>query len=161
MKKYVISVIAASVMFTTTAYADTFVSMQRDLLAVQKFYEIISDGTNPALPDLAKEVIAPKWKAIPASIGGENLGGFVKTFQIYGQVIPDMKFKPQEILRDGNRYIVRSTVTGTPVAPFLPGVEPNGKSFKITATDIHTVNNGKIVTSYHVEDWKDAIKQLQ
>ncbi len=160
MKRDVVTAML-SVMLATTAHADTFVSMQRDLQAVQKFYEIISDGTNPALPDSAKQVIASNWKAIPASIGGNNLEGFVKTFQIYGQVIPDMTFKPQEILRDGNRYIVRSTITGTPVAPFLVGTLPNGKSFKITATDIHTVVNGKIVTSYHVEDWEDAAQQLQ
>ncbi|MEI7796179.1 MAG: hypothetical protein WCI06_06025, partial [Methylococcaceae bacterium] len=74
MKRYVVTAML-SVMLATTAHADTFVSMQRDLQAVQKFYEIISDGTNPALPDSAKQVIASNWKAIPASIGGNNLEG--------------------------------------------------------------------------------------
>ena len=27
--------------------------------------------------------------------------------------------------------------------------------------DIHTVENGKIVTSYHIEDWAGAIRQLK
>jgi predicted ester cyclase len=42
------------------------------------------------------------------------------------------------------------------------GVPHAGRSFKILAIDIHTVENGKMVgKSYHVEDWMGAARQLR
>ncbi|MGH6962005.1 MAG: ester cyclase [Dongiaceae bacterium] len=64
------------------------------------------------------------------------------------------------MLRDGNRYVVRGRATGTPVKPFF-GVDAGGRSFDIMSIDIHTVENGKIVRSYHVEDWAGALRQLR
>ena len=61
-----------------------------------------------------------------------------------------MKWQIEEVLQDGNRYIVRGKATGTPVKPFF-GVEPSGKSFKIMSIDIHTIEDGKI-THLNVEE---------
>lgn len=108
-----------------------------DLTAVKAFYEqLLSD---PAAP---------------------GLEGLVKSLEAFGAVIPDLKWEPQEILRDGNRYIVRSKASGTPVKPFF-GVPPAGKRFEIMSIDIHTVDHGKIVHSYHIEEWAQAIRQLK
>ena len=35
------------------------------------------------------------------------------------------------------------------------------KSFKMMTIDIHTVEDGKIKSSYHLEDWATAMKQLK
>ena len=61
--------------------------------------------------------------------------------------------------QDGETVIVRSRATGTPKGPFF-GVDGQGRSFDIMAIDIHTVENGKITRSYHVEDWAGALRQL-
>ena len=63
------------------------------------------------------------------------------------------------MLQDGNRFVVRSRATGTPVGPMF-GVDGQGRGFDILAIDIHTVEDGKIVRSYHVEDWATALRQL-
>ena len=60
---------------------------------------------------------------------------------------------------DGNRIIVRSVASGTPVGPFF-GVPPSGKTFKIMTIDIHTIIDGKAITAHHVEDWAGALRQL-
>ncbi len=134
--------------------------MHQEVKAVQAFYEMLSNPTDAALADKAAEVIDINWDSEPTPRGGDGLEGFVKSIQAFGQIIPDLEWVPQEILKDGNRYIVRSMATGTPVQPFL-GVQPSGKSFQIMSIDIHTVENGKIVKSYHVEEWATAIMQLQ
>jgi hypothetical protein len=54
---------------------------------------------------------------------------------------------------------VRGEATGTPVQPFL-GVQPTGKSFRTMSIDVHTVKRGKIVRTYHLENWTVAIRQL-
>ncbi|MEY2977256.1 MAG: ester cyclase [Prochlorotrichaceae cyanobacterium] len=135
-------------------------SMHMDLKAVQTFYEMLSNPNDPDLAEKAAEVIDVNWDSEPTPRGGDGLDGFVKSIQAFGQLIPDLNWEPQEVLQDGNRYIVRSIATGTPVQPFF-GVQPQGKSFEIMSIDIHTVENGKIVTSYHIEEWATAIMQLQ
>ena len=136
-------------------------ALAADIDVVKAFYtELLSQPTRADLEDATAKVITEKWVSIPTPRGGPDRAGFVKSLQGFGAVIPDLKWEPQEILQDGDRYIVRSIATGTPVKPFF-GVEPTGKSFEIMSIDIHTVENGLITTSYHVEEWKQAIGQLK
>ncbi len=114
----------------------------------------------PPISQSAARVLEENWVSIPTPRAGPNVEGFVKSLKGFGAVIPDLKWEPQEILQDGNRYIVRSAATGMPVKPFF-GVEPTGNSFKIMSIDIHTIENGKIVRSYHIEEWHRAIHQLK
>ena len=74
-------------------------------------------------------------------------------------VVPDMHFTEKDVIVAKDRIVVHSEVQGTPAAPFL-GVQPSGKSFRIMTLDIHEVSGGKIVTTYHVEDWARAVRQL-
>ena len=55
---------------------------------------------------------------------------------------------------------MRNQGFGTPARPFM-GVAPTGHSFDIMLIDIHTVRDGRIVRSYHVEDWAGAVRQLR
>ncbi|MEM7255197.1 MAG: ester cyclase [Pseudomonadota bacterium] len=64
------------------------------------------------------------------------------------------------MIQQGDQVVVRSRATGTPAGPLF-GVDGKGKGFDILAIDIHTVANGKIVRSYHVEDWAGALRQLK
>ena len=77
----------------------------------------------------------------------------------FHQLIPDLTWSIEEVLQAGNRYVVRGKATGTPKGPLF-GVDGKGKSFTILSIDIHEVKDGRIVTSYHVEDWAGALQQL-
>ena len=132
-----------------------------DIDVVRAFYDdLLSNPTGDDLSERASKVIVDKWVSIPTPRGGPDREGFVNSLIGFGETIPDLKWEPQEILQSGNRYIVRSIATGTPVKPFF-GVEPSGKSFEIMSIDIHTVENGLITQSYHIEEWAHAIRQLQ
>jgi len=65
----------------------------------------------------------------------------------------------REVLVAGDRIIVRGQGSGTPSGAFL-GIPASGKSFKIMSIDIHTIEDGKIQQSYHLEDWAGAMRQL-
>ncbi len=67
-------------------------------------------------------------------------------------VLPDMKLVPREVLVSGDRIVVRGEGTGTPSGVFL-GVPHGGKSYRVMTIDIHSVENGKIVRTHHLEDW--------
>ncbi|MEP7127407.1 MAG: ester cyclase [Chitinophagales bacterium] len=87
--------------------------------------------------------------------------------QLIGQVgffwklIPDLKWEPQEMINEGKKFVVRSIATGTPKGDFMGTPTDGTKSFKIMTIDIHTVENGKIQTIHHLEDWGTAMKQLK
>jgi hypothetical protein len=35
-----------------------------------------------------------------------------------------------------------------------------GKAFSIMSIDIHTIRDGRIQTTFHLEDWAGALRQL-
>ena len=132
-----------------------------DIEVVKAFYsDLLSNPRGADLGDRVRKVVVEDWISIPTPRGGKGAEGFVKSLRGFGETLPDLKWEPQEILQDGNRFIVRSIATGTPVQPFF-GVEPNGKGFEIMSIDIHTVKDGRIVHSYHIEEWHKAIRQLK
>ena len=86
--------------------------------------------------------------------------------QLIGQVqgfwklIPDLKWEVQEMVQEGNKVVVRSLASGSPKGDFM-GLKLDGsKSFKIMTIDIHTVENGKLKTVHHLEEWTTGMKQL-
>jgi len=142
------------------AMSATSPAIAGDKETVEAFYTQLLSAPNAAdLEDRVANVVVEDWVSIPTPRGGPDAEGLVKSLKGFGAAIPDLNWDIQEILQDGNRYIVRSIATGTPVKPFF-GVEPKGKSFEIMTIDIHTVENGKITQSYHVEEWAKAIQQL-
>ncbi|MDP2904217.1 MAG: ester cyclase [Methylovulum sp.] len=151
---------------TTAANTTKAVSANPDLNTIKAFYDLLGnpDTDVAILKEHAASVIGLKWDAIPTPLGGLGLEGFAQTFSRYHQAIPDMKWEPQSILKSGSHtYTVRSLGSGTPVFDFLGiGAEwVPGNHFEIMTIDIHTVKNGKIIRTYHVEDWRDAMRQLK
>ena len=132
-----------------------------DIDVVKAFYsDLLSNPRGEDLGERVRKVIVEDWVSIPTPRGGKGAEGFVKSLRGFGETLPDLKWEPQEILQDGNRYIVRSIATGTPAKPFF-GMPPIGKGFEIMSIDIHTVENGRIVQSYHIEEWHKALRQLK
>lgn len=131
-----------------------------DKAVVEAFYaKLLSAPNAPDLDARVREVVVEDWVSVPTPRGGKGAQGMIDTLKFFGSIIPDLNWAPQEILQDGNRYIVRSIATGTPKDKFF-GVEPKG-GFEIMTIDIHEVEDGKIVRSYHVEDWARAIRQVK
>ena len=131
-----------------------------DVDVVERFYsDLLTTPADVTMNDVTS-VVADDWISTPTPRGGLGAEGMFKTLQGFGAIIPDLTWEPQEILQDGNTYIVRGRATGTPVAPFFGIDPPTGKSFDIMSIDIHTVEDGKIVKSYHIEEWAQAIQQL-
>lgn len=157
MRTFLVTAIAVLLAFSTPASA----SDSADLAAVKAFYtDLLSNPKGDNLGDRVRNVVVEDWVSTPTPRGGPGAEGMAKTLAGFGKAIPDLNWDVQEILQDGDRYIVRSVATGTPVKPVF-GVEPKGNAFRIMTIDIHKVSNGRIVSSYHVEEWAKAIQQLK
>ena len=81
--------------------------------------------------------------------------------EFFWKLITDLKWEPQDIANDGNKYVVRSLVSGTPNGDFMGTTTDGTKSFKIMSIDFHTVIDGKLTSVHHLEDWGTAMKQLK
>ena len=130
---------------------------------VQKFYDQLSDPNNPKTDELSAVYMHDDWLSTPQPLGGPGREGFVRTLGAFGGMIPDLNWAVQEMLVDGNQVIVRSIATGTPNSPegHFFGVPTKGeKPFEIQTIDIHTVEDGKMVRSFHCEDWATAMQQV-
>ncbi len=123
------------------------------------FYRALNAAYANEAPDLIKQTTAPGWVTCRGNdlcnTREEVLAGIGPRLQS----IPDLKWEIREVVVSGNRAIVRGEATGTP-AGNLMGTATNGKSFRLMSIDIHTIEGGKIVRTYHVEDWQGAFRQL-
>lgn len=91
----------------------------------------------------------------------KNKQQLIGQIQYFWKLMPDMKWEPQDITREGNCVVVRSMFSASPKGEFM-GMQLDGtKKFRTMAIDMHTVENGKIAKVYHVEEWATAIAQLK
>ena len=121
------------------------------------FYEALNAGTDVGA--LLARATSPEW----VSCGGNDVCSprdqVIRRVTAVHNAVPDLTWSIKGILVADNRIIVRGEASGIPMGEFM-GVPPSGKSFKLMSIDIHTLEGGKIIRSYHVEDWMGAIRQL-
>ena len=147
------------VILTVFVLAIAPAAQANDKAVVEAFYsQLLSAPNAEDLDERVRKVVVEDWVSIPTPRGGKGAEGMIKTLKFFGSKIPDLKWDPQEILQIGNRYVVRSIATGNPTGKFF-GIEPKA-GFKIMTIDIHEVKDGKIVKSYHVEEWAKAMQQV-
>ena len=151
--KTLAAAVLAGVTLTTSALADTADT-------VQKFYDLLSNPGSANHADAFVAATDANWESV-GDYSGKNKSrdAFLGQMGGFSKLIPDLDWAVQSMHESGNFVTVRSRATGTPVAPFF-GVDGEGRSFDIMTIDIHEVVDGKILRSYHVEDWAGALQQL-
>jgi predicted ester cyclase len=146
--------------FAQAATTETAVmNAQTARLIVAPFYDMLNQPASKDLRALAETVIAPGWRSFAGENNSKGREEFVGQLGAFGKLIPDLRWEIKEVLVAGDRVVVRSEASGTPVGPFL-GVAHGGKSFRIMTIDVHTVRDGKLIEAHHVEDWAGAVRQL-
>ncbi|WP_299836074.1 nuclear transport factor 2 family protein [uncultured Tenacibaculum sp.] len=95
------------------------------------------------------------------SSGAKGAKELMGQLEFFWKLIPDLKWDVQQVINNGDQYVVRSIATGTPNGNFM-GLQTDGsKSFKIMTIDVHTMKDGKFVNTNHIEDWTTAMQQLK
>ncbi|OMQ23836.1 ester cyclase [Serratia oryzae] len=126
---------------------------------VAPFYDALNTAPAKDSKKLILQATAPEWVSCKGNDDCKPREKVAADIAGFGKVIPNLRWEIKELLVDGNRIIVRGEASGIPMTEFM-GVPYGGKGFRIMSTDIHTVENGKIVRSYHIEDWLSAVHQL-
>ena len=129
--------------------------------ALMAFYEkalTVNTETNPEA--VCSEILADNFIS-NGSVESKTKEQLTGQLGFFWKLIPDLKWIPQEIINEGNKYVVRSLASGTPNGDFMGLPTDGSKSFSIMTIDIHTIIDGKVQEVYHLEDWGTAIKQLK
>lgn len=122
---------------------------------VRRFYESLSIGDI----SLVDQSLAPDWEAIPATTpapGAEGWKAMIKELRV---VFPDITVTIEDVVVFGDRAAVRTITRGTHSGEFL-SVPATGKQIEYDAFDIHRLENGRIVQTWHLEDHFTAAAQI-
>jgi len=146
---------------STTTFAATLENVAADdKEVVQALYDFLSNPGSETHANAFLATVADDWSSVSDYSGmAESKEEFVTQLKGFAKLIPNLNWAVEEVLQDGNRVIVRGRGTGTPNGPLF-GVDGQGNSFELLSIDIHTVEQGKIIQTYHVEDWAGALRQL-
>ena len=159
MKRIFVACAAVAAMSLLTSSAQAELSAETARASVAPFYKALNAEFANDSPELIRQSTAPQWLSCR---GNDVCNSREEVIAGVGQrlkSVPDLKWEIKEVLVSGNQVIVRGEATGTPAGEFM-GAPHTGKSFKLMSIDVHTLEGGKMVRSYHIEDWMGAVRQL-
>jgi predicted ester cyclase len=127
--------------------------------AVAPFYQALNAEFASNSADLIRQATAPEWVSCRSNEICNTRDEVIAGVGARLKSVPDLKWQIKDVLISGNQVTVRGEATGTPAGEFF-GAPHTGKSFKVMSIDVHTLRDGKMIRSYHIEDWMGAVRQL-
>jgi len=126
---------------------------------VKPLYTALTASDPAMVGQLLEQVTSADWQNCASNEQCEGRPAVIARWIERITVVPGRQWEQKALFVSGNHITVRGEDQGTPVAPFF-GVQPSGNSFRIMTLDIHEVHDGKIVRTFHTEDWARATRQL-
>jgi len=109
---------------------------------------------------LLDKILHETWVDIPSPPGtAPGPAGVKPLFARLTTTFPDLKLTVEDILQDGNKVVVRARMAGTQKEAFMDFPSKN-RRIDIQVVDIHEFKDGKIVRTWHTEDWMSGLRQL-
>ncbi len=122
---------------------------------VRRFYEPLVTGDVAVLD----EALAIEWGAVPSLRTGPGPAGWKASIAHLRTVFADLSVTIEDIAVSGDTVAVRSTTRGTHVGDLL-GVAGTGRTVEFRAADFHRLSGGRIVRTWHLEDYFGIALQL-
>jgi steroid delta-isomerase-like uncharacterized protein len=111
-------------------------------------------------PSRLDRILAETWVDIPAAPGQPSgPAGAKQLLAELTEAFPDLTITIEDVLRDGDKVVVRSTLHGTQRGRLME-FAASGATLSIQAIDIHQFERGRIVRTWHSEDWLTGLRQL-
>ena len=124
---------------------------------LQRFYDEVINGRNLDLIDemLTEDFVEfEEFPGIPPTREGVK-----QTFAMFYAAFPDIHFRVDDLLAEGNLVAARVTITGTHEGEFM-GVPATGRSVEIVAMDFVSFRDGQATAHWGVGDMVLLLQQL-
>lgn len=109
-------------------------------------------------PQMLAAVLDEDWYETPSTDPRGREAG-MKLLVSLTTVFPDLDIRIKDMIQEGNKVVVRSEISGTQATTFL-GFPSRNRKIAIQAIDIHEFEGGKIVHTWHSEDWLTGLRQM-
>ena len=133
-------------------------SIEQNKAAVRRIYEELWDGRKL---EVADEVIAEggvnyDTGLVPGPFGPEEMK---RTVRMVTAAFPDNRHEVEDVFAEGDRVMVRATLTGTHEGPFI-GIPPTGRRISVQEIHVYRLRDGKVVEHRVGRDDLGAMRQL-
>jgi predicted ester cyclase len=125
---------------------------------VERFFDQVLTAQDRAV---AEEIVVPDFQVHHPS-SREPMRGFDALFALIGQFhagFPDVRYRVDEMIADGNRAVVRWTATGTHEGSFF-GVAPTHQRVSVVGADIFHGVDGRLTATWVNSDLFGLFTQL-
>jgi len=139
--------------------AKTSLSVDEARSIVSPLYDALNQPASKDVAALLAKSCHPNFRSYSTNEEWRSREQLAEAFTRLGSVVPDLRWTIQEIVTVGNQIVVRGEAAGTPTGELF-GAKPTGRSFKTLSIDLFSVEGGKLVRSYHVENWARALQQI-
>src|SRR6516165_766217 len=143
----------------STVPANAEMSVEAARASIAPFYKALNAEFASDSAELIRQATAPDWVSCRGNDVCNSRDEVIAGIAARLKSVPDLKWQIKDVLVSGNQVTVRGEATGTPAGEFM-GAPHTGKSFKVMSIDVHTIEGGKMVRSYHIEDWMGAVRQI-
>jgi len=130
--------------------------LRAERIAVETLYRAFSEQD----PDLVDAVLAPGWDDIPLAPGqAAGPAGIKPIIRSIGAAFPDVHITIHDMVQQPGKIAVRAEISGTHLGELF-GIAPTGKKVSFRLHEFHTLANGLVTTTWHMEDWFGLFLQL-
>ena len=130
--------------------------LRAERTAVETLYRAFSEQN----PDLVDAVLAPGWDDIPLAPGqASGPAGIKPIIRSMAAAFPDVHITIHDMVQEPGKIAVRAEISGTHLGELF-GIAPTGKQVSFRLHEFHTVANGLVTTTWHMEDWFGLFLQL-
>jgi predicted ester cyclase len=139
-----------------TPSPDLSPQLRAERIAVETLYRAFSEQN----PDLVDAVLAPGWDDIPLAPGqASGPAGIKPIIRSMAAAFPDVHITIHDMLQQPGKIAVRAEISGTHLGELF-GIAPTGKKVSFRLHEFHTLANGLVTTTWHMEDWFGLFLQL-
>lgn len=139
-----------------TVTSDLTSQLRAERRAVETLYRAFNDNQ----PDLVDTVLAPGWDDIPLAPGQiAGPAGIKPIIASLAAALAGLQITIHDVVQEPGKVAVRAEISGTHQGELM-GIAPTGKHVQIRLHEFHTLTDGLISTTWHMEDWFGMFMQL-
>ena len=133
-------------------------STEQNMRTIRRIYDEL---WNERKLEIAEDLIAEgatnyDTGLLPMSFGPEEMKG---TIRMVTAAFPDNRHEVKEVIAEGDRVVLRCTLSGTHEGPFM-GIPPTGRRIEVNEIHIYRLKGGKAVEHRAGRDDLGAMRQL-
>lgn len=131
--------------------------METNRKVMERFVEFINSGDRT----IGEAIISPDviFHAPTSPEPLRGLDGYMAVLAMMRGAMPDVHWNVEETIAEGDKIMVRFTMTGTQTRPFM-GMPASNKPVKVTAMNIYEFMDGKIIREHGLPDLFSMLVQL-